>query len=71
MQFMRGSRKVCQRGSNFDRFFYFDFLVDKGREDPNTTISGPLSAHQRNTIKIAIHWRANDGLTLNAGLADL
>ena len=33
---MRGSRKFCQRGSNFDK----NFLVDKVREDPSTTISG-------------------------------
>ena len=33
---MRGSRKFCQRGSNFDNIF----LVDKWREDPSTTISG-------------------------------
>ena len=33
---MRGSRKFYQRGSNFDNIF----LVDKGREDPSTTISG-------------------------------
>ena len=26
------------------------FLVDEGREDPNTTISGPSSARQRNAI---------------------
>ena len=25
------------------------FLVDEGREDPNTTISGPSSTRQRNT----------------------
>ena len=36
----------CQRGSNFDNVF----LVDEGREDPNTTISGPSSARQRNVI---------------------
>ena len=47
---MRESRKFCQRGSNFDRFF---LLVDEEREDPSTTISGPLSARQRN----AIEWR--------------
>ena len=34
---MRGSRKFCQRGPNFDNIF---FLVDMGREDPSTTISG-------------------------------
>ena len=50
---MRGSRKFCQRGSNFENVFFlfcFSFLVDKGREDPNTTISVPSSAHQRNAI---------------------
>ena len=26
------------------------FLVDEGREDPNTTLSGPSSACQRNAI---------------------
>ena len=26
------------------------FLVYEGRNDPNTTISGPSSAHQRNAI---------------------
>ena len=31
---MRGSRKFFQRGSNFD----YIFLVDEGREGPNTTI---------------------------------
>ena len=49
---MRGSRKFCQRGSNFDNVFCFVvFLVDEEREDPSTTISGPSSAHQRNAIK--------------------
>ena len=33
-------------GSNFDNVF----LVDDGREDPNTIISGPSLARQRNTI---------------------
>ena len=40
-QLMRGSRQFCQRGSNFDNVFFFSFLVDEGRKDPNTTISGP------------------------------
>ena len=44
---MRGSRKFCQSGSNYDN----DFLVDEGRrEDPNTTICGPSSVRQRNAI---------------------
>ena len=35
---MRGSRKFCQMGSNYDKFFFsIFFLVDKGREDLNTT----------------------------------
>ena len=38
---MGRSRKFCLRGSNFDIFFFcFFFLVDEGREDPNTTKSG-------------------------------
>ena len=40
---MQESRKFCQRGSNFDNFFF----VYEGREDPNTTISGSLSARQQ------------------------
>ena len=62
---MRRSRKFCQRGSNFD-----NFLVTEGRKDPNT-ISGPSTAHQRNAIEMALRWRADDGLTLNAGLVAL
>ena len=46
---MRGSRKLCQRGPTLTTFF----LVDVGREDPRTTISGLSSARQRNAIK----WR--------------
>ena len=53
----------CQRGSNFDKLFYF-FLVDEGREDTVTTISGPTSARQRNAIQMAFLRRADDGPTL-------
>ena len=35
--------------SNCDGFFVVD-EHDEGREDPNTTICGPSSAHQRNAI---------------------
>ena len=45
------------------------FLVDEGRENPNTTLRGPSFARQRN--KMAFRWRANDGPTLNAGLKAL
>ena len=69
---MRGSRKFCQRGSNFDNvFLFFLHVIDEGREDPITTISGLSSARQRNAIKMAFHWRADDGPTLNAGLVAL
>ena len=47
------------------------FLVDEGREDPNTTISGPSSARQRNAILMAFRWRADDGPTLNSCSVDL
>ena len=43
------------------------FLVDGGREDSNTTISGSSSARQRNAVQMAF----NDGPTLNAGLLAL
>ena len=56
---MRGSRKFCERGSNFDVFcFFFVVVVDEGREDPSSTISGPLLARQRNAIKFP--WRVDD-----------
>ena len=45
MFFMRGSRKFCQRGSKFDKVFFF-FLVDEGIEDSNNAINGPSSARQ-------------------------
>ena len=54
LHFMHGSRKFCQRGSNFDIFGVF--LADDGREDPNTTIS------------LAFRWLADDSPTVNAGL---
>ena len=48
----RADTATFMRGSNFD-----DFLVDEGRKDPNTTISGSS----------LFHWRADDGPTLNTG----
>ena len=58
---MRGSRKFFQRGSNFDYVYFFIFLVDKGREDSNITISGPSSARQQNAIYMAFRLRADVG----------
>ena len=43
--------------SNLFLFFLFFFLVDEGREDPDTTISEPLLVRQVNTIK----WRFAGG----------
>ena len=63
--FMRGSRMFCHRGSNFDKGF---FLVDEGREDQNTTISGLSLTRQRNTILMVFRWHADNDPTLNAGL---
>ena len=42
----------CQRGSDFDNVFFVVvfFLVNEGRDDPNTTISGPTSTRQQNAI---------------------
>ena len=65
--FMRGSRKFCQRGSNFDNIF----LIDEGREDLNTTISRPSSARQENAVLMVFHWLTDDGPTLNDGLVAL
>ena len=64
---MRGSRKFCHRGGpTLTTFFCFDFLVDEGKKDPDTTISGPSSARQRNAIDMAFHWRAVNDPALNA-----
>ena len=40
---------VCPGGGGCPTLTTF-FLVDDGIEDPNTTISGPSLARQRNTI---------------------
>ena len=62
---MHGSKKFCQRGSKFDNVFFFY----EGIEDPNVTINGPSLARQQNTIYMVFCGRADDGPTLNAGLA--
>ena len=54
MQLMRGSRKFIRGGPTLTTFFLcLSFIFDEGREDINTTISGPSFARQRNAIK----WR--------------
>ena len=72
-----GSRRFCQgvgveEGSNYDNVFSsFSILVDKGREDANATKSRSSTARQRNAIKMACRWRADDGPIFKAGLVDL
>ena len=63
---MCGSWKFCKRWSKFDVF-----LVDEGRDDPNTTKSGPTLTCQQNTIKMVFRWCVNVDQTLNADLAAL
>ena len=62
---MGGSRKICQRGPTLTKFFFI--LVDEG--------SGiQIPGHHRaasETLFNWFRWRANDGLTLNAGLVAL
>ena len=57
-------------GPTLSSFFAF-FLVDERGNDPNTTESGSSSARQRNAIKMAFCWRADDGPTFNACLVAL
>ena len=52
---MRGPRKFFSEGSDFDNVL----LVDEGREDLNTTISGPMFS------------QVHGGPILNAGLVAL
>ena len=49
--------------TNFDYVVFFCFLVDEGRGDPNTTISGPSSAARETPFAGG----PDDGPTLNAG----
>ena len=46
------------------------FLADEGKEEPNTTKSGLLSAHQQNATQM-FRWWADFSQTLNAGLVAL
>ena len=65
---MRGSRKFCQRRSNFDNvFFIFLFLVDEGR----VRIQIPLLAgHQRPASETPFKYHALF-IILNGALKDV
>ena len=54
---MRGSRKFCQRGSNFDKFFLLFFYLE-GRDDPGKyrykeAIIGPPAKRHLNGVSLA------------------
>ena len=66
---MHLSEGVQLRKRFFFFFFFTFFQFEEG--DPNTTISGPSSVRQQNTIEMAFRWRADGGPTLNAGLVAL
>ena len=50
---MRGSRKFCQRGSNFDNgFFFFFFLVDEGGRILIPLLVGHFKIRSREVTKM-------------------
>ena len=70
---MRGSRKFSQRGPTLTTFFFFFFfgggggdIVDDGREDPYTTISGPSSKRHVNGVSLMGRWWPNIGFWLGS-----
>ena len=54
---MRGSRKFCQRGSNFDNVFFCCFYFNEGRKDPNKTFNWLSTAASEMPFK----WRFAGG----------
>ena len=54
----------CADRESFVRVFFW-LIRGEGSE---YHYNGPSLAYQRNAIKMALRWRADDGLTLNAGL---
>ena len=65
------NQKVSSEGSKFENIFFCFYLMNGERIHANTNLSGTSWACQRNAIKMAFHWRTDDGQTLNAGLAQL
>ena len=65
--FMRGSRKFCQGRSKFDNIFIlFYFKLMRGETIQNTTISGPLSARQRNVPMTTVIFRLSEQILLRS-----
>ena len=56
---------MLSEGTNSENVFC-GVLVEEGREDPNTTISGPPSARQRYAIEKAFRWRADMAFRVRA-----
>ena len=67
--FFRGDPTLTAFFSSF--FFGGGGVVDEERDYPNTNTSGPTSAHQRNTISVALRWRTDGGPVLSAALVAL
>ena len=65
---MLGSKKIVRGGPTMTVFFVCVFLlVYEGREDPDTTISRPSSAHQQNAIKMEFCRQPNIEFWLGTG----
>ena len=65
-----GIQKVFSEGVQVLHHFFFSFFYE-GKNDLNTSISGPSSARQQNAIWMAFCWRAHLSPKLNAGLVAL
>ena len=64
-------QNVLSEGVQLCQHFLLFLLAEGKKVQIYTTLSEPPWARQRNAIRIAFHWRAGDGTTLNAGLAQL
>ena len=63
---MRGSRKFCHRGSNYDKAF-----LDNEKERTKYHQKGAIIGPPAKRHLMAFRWRADGGPTLNAGLVAL
>ena len=64
-------QKVLQRESNFENNIFFRERRNGERIQTKTTISGPSSTHQWNSVWMAFCWRVDNGPKLHAGLVAL
>ena len=69
---MGGSRKFCHSDGSNSTLTGFFFLGGGSYMDQKKHYKWVIiSARQRNAIKMAFRWRADDGSTLNAGFVAL